>query len=141
MRFVLFAIIALAIYFYLNEPKDDTTSFASELPLQTQESINAGKIDIESVRSAIRREYRRNSFRGDDAYPKKLSSDDQRLFDQVLITPILASSSIGWKKSGTSSYQYTFGKGPDKYVVVDYDQQTGEIACISNFYECALFQE
>ncbi len=141
MRFVLFAIIALAIYFYLNEPKDDTRSFTSELPLQTQESINAGKIDIESVRSAIRREYRRNSFRGDVAYPEKLSSDNQRLFDQVLITPILASSSIGWKKSGISSYQYTFGKGPNEHVVFNYDQQTGEITCISNFSKCALFHE
>ena len=141
MRFVLFAIVALAIYFYLNEPKNDTRSLDSELPLQTQESINTGKINIESVRSAIRREYRRNSFRGDAAYPEKLSSDNQRLFDQVLITPILASSSIGWKKSGISSYQYTFGKGPAEQVVFDYDQQTGEITCISNFSECALFKE
>ena len=140
MRLILFAIIGLAIYFYLNKPKDETASYTNELPLQMQESINKGKINLESVRSAIRREYRRNSFRGDTDYPKRLSSNDQHLFDLVLITPIQASSSQGWKKSGTSSYQYTFGKELHDNVVFDYNRQTGEMTCISNLSECILFE-
>lgn len=141
MRFILFAIIALAIYFYLNESKDETASYTNELPSQMQESINAGKVNLESVRSAIRREYRRNSFRGDAFYPEKLSSDNQHLFDLVLITPIQASSSLGWKKSGISSYQYNFGNGPNDNVVFEYNQQTGELICISNLSECIMFEE
>lgn len=141
MRFILFAVVIYAAYLAFNQVTQDSSSaYTKELSTEINDSINKARVNLESIRSAIRRDYKRSVFRGDSVYPETLSTNSSHLFDNVLMTPILSSGSIGWKSLGQESYQYTYGEEPDSNVVFRYNNNTGEILCVSEFSKCILFE-